>query len=186
VVRYDFPHPDPEAWISAFDRAVARVDDQDEDDHTGRAAAMADAAIDVLAVSLLARAQPEQSWVDEDLPGFRAHVRDALRQRRPAVAAWLGTLDLALWRRNRDGWYEASMARSAAEVLAREIDDESDDPLVPPHRLAEVDDEMREIGPGLNALPADVVPHDLPDDHWWWHLPEGPSEPDDDGADYSY
>jgi hypothetical protein len=180
VVRYDFPNPDPAAWISAFDRAVARIDEQDADDHTGRAAAAADAMIDVLAVALLARTGPDQPWVAAELPGFRRHVRDALRQRRPAVAAWLGTLEIALWRRNRDGWYEAAMARSAAEVVARDVDDPAD-PVVPPNRLAEIDEEMREIGPGLNALPPAAIPRGTPDDHWWWHLAQGPDEPD-----YSY
>ena len=185
MVLYDFPQSGHERYVKAFDRAIAMIEEQDENDHVGRAAAMGDATTDVLAVSLLAGQDRAQPWVERELPAFREHVRDALRRHRPALAAWLGTIDVALWQRNRDGWYRASLGRSAAEVLVHEEDD-GDDPLVPPHRLAEVDEEMRDIGPGLNALPPEVIPRGLPESHWWWHLPQGPNEPDTDAADYSY
>ena len=186
MVRYNFPNPDPERWMTAFDLAVARIDGQGKHDHTGRATEMGDAVVAVLAVSLLARSEPDELWVGPRLNEFRTHVRDVLRAHREALAAWLGRLDLALWRRNRDGWYEASMDRSAAEVLVREIDNETERPLIPPHRLAEVDQEMREIGPTLNALPPDAVPRSIPQDHWWWFLPEGPDQSDLDEADFAY
>jgi hypothetical protein len=186
VVRYNFPNPEPERWMTAFDSAVARIDDQGEHDHTGRAAEMGDAMRAVLAVSLLARSEPDASWAGNRLDDFRTHVREVLRTHREALAAWLGTLDLALWRRSRDGWYEASMDRSAAEVLVREVDDDAERPLIAPHRLAEVDQEMREIGPTLNALPPDAVSSLIPQDHWWWLLPQGPDQSDLDEADFAY
>ena len=51
MVLYDFPQPGHERYVKAFDRAIARIEEQDEDDHVGRAAAMGDAMTDVLAVS---------------------------------------------------------------------------------------------------------------------------------------
>jgi hypothetical protein len=186
MVRYNFPIPEPDRWMAAFDLAITRVDEQDETDAVGRTAAMGDAMTDVLAVGLLARADSAAGWVQDRIPSFWAHVRDELRKRRPDLAGWLGSIDIALWQRNRDGWYQASMGRSAAEIVVQDVDDGSDRPLVSSARLAEVDQEMREIGPSLNAVPHDAVPIGIPASHWWWTIPEGPDATDMDEFSFSY
>lgn len=172
--------------MADFDQAMAWLHAQDESDHVGRASAMGDAMVDVLAVSLLAKRENGERRIQDDPTPFYTHVREVLRANRTELAAWLGAIDIALWRRNRNGWYDACMGRSAAEVLVDEVDDDAEPPLVPAQRLSEVDDEMREIGPALNALPPDAIPRGIPTSHWWWNLPEGPDEDDLDNADYSY
>lgn len=172
MVRYNFPQPDPELWMSAFDLDVAKADAQSADDSTGRAAAVDDAVIAVLAVWLLAQ---EAEPVARMLPNFLSHVHEVLAARRPALAAWLATLDIALWQRDRNGWYQVCLGRSAIEVL---VAGRPEDPLVAADLVAELDEEMRQIGPGLGALPPEVIPRAIPASHWWWTLPQGKDEDD--------
>jgi hypothetical protein len=177
VVRYNFPQPDPELWMSAFDFDMRKVDVQRKNDALGRAAAVDDAVTAVLAVWLLAYDGEPGTQVEQRLPGFMSHVYEVLDARRPALAAWLAMIDLALWQRDRNGWYRVCLGRSAIEVL---VTGHPEDPLVTADLVTELDDEMRQIGPNLNALPPDVIPRGIPASHWWWTLPQGPDEDDTD------
>jgi hypothetical protein len=180
VVRYNFPQPDPELWISAFDIDMAKVDALRENDTLGRAAAVDDAVIAVLAVWLLAHEDEPDAQVDQRLPGFMAHVYEVLDARRIELAGWFATIEMALWQRDRNGWCQVCLGRSAIEVL---VTGHPEDPLLTADLVAGLDEEMRQIGPGLNALPPDVIPRGIPASHWWWTLPQGP---DEDDTDYSY
>jgi hypothetical protein len=175
MVRDDFPDDDVERWMTGFDQAVAKVDKMG-DDYPMRGAVLDDALVAVLAVKLLSIVDPSASWVGHDLRPFFDHVRHVLRQHRRELHAVMAKLDLALWERTADGWYKACMKRSAAQVIAEDVDRDDERPLIEPGPLNEVDTEMREIGPGLPPLPPEVVPKGLPASHWWWFLPKGPPE----------
>ena len=182
MIRNNFPGADLDSFIAGFDRSLARIPAYERDDATGRAHAISDALVAVLGVKLIALnaertgASPESPQLLELLAKveqFFAHARDALAALRPALAAFLGTVDVAVWRRNRTGWYEACMGRSALQVLVEDLHAGLERPLAPPHHLEELDQELREIGPGIGALPAEVIPEGLPAEHWWWSLPAG-------------
>jgi len=171
VIYDSFPTSDAETYRNGFELAVGRLDELPDDEHGARGAALGQAMDAMLGLWLLKAADA----------AFFDRVGAVLHDRRPAWGAWRAGLDTALWERTREGWYVASMRRSELEIVADEVDSRwpgDDVPLVEASVRAEVDDEMREIGPGIPALPADVIPRGIPDGHWWWHLPAG--EPADE------
>jgi hypothetical protein len=180
MVRYNFPDDDAKSWMASFDRAIAKADEIHPDDYSSRGAILDDALVAVLAVKLLSGLDPAGQSLSKDVGRFFEHVRQVLRRHRRELANVMANLDLDLWRRSADGWYHACMRRSAAQVIADTVDADDDDPLIEPGPLAEVDAEMREIGPELPPLPADVIPRGMPASHWWWFLPAGPPEDDTD------
>ena len=176
---------DIDRLIEGFTYYASELAQIDKSEHSERGDLLGQALVGVLAAALHAPGDDAGGRFRQRRADYFALVRDTLRRERPALAAYLARIDLQLWRRKRDGWYNACLGRSVLQVIVDHVDDRIEPPLVEPRDLAELDAELREIGPGINALPPDAIPPGLPDSHWWWSLPGGPMQ-DDSEDDESY
>lgn len=157
----------------------------DADEDIERGGLLGQALVGVLAAALHTPSDDTAGRFRQRRAEYFALVRDTLRRERPILAAYLARIDLQLWRRKRDGWYNACVGRSVLQVIVEQVDDGTEAPLVESRQLEELDAEMQEIGPSINALPPDVIPAGMPNSHWWWFLPAGPMQ-DDSEDEESY
>lgn len=174
MVRYDFPHSDAEAYFAGFDRAIGVLAKTHGGDRA-RAATLGDALAAVLALWLLRLRDPSAEWAEQRLTAFYDHVREVLNRHGGDFAVYLFELDFALESETSTDWYNACFTRSVVEVLLR-------DAGLPPAALfasdwvEATDEEMRDVATRVPPLPADVIPHGMPEEHWWWFVASGPPE----------
>jgi hypothetical protein len=70
-------------------------------------------------------------------------------------------------------WYEVSMRRSALQSL---LDDYAGTPAAKVlfhEDMEDLDEALREFGPGQPPVPPHVIPRGIPHSHWWWQPSEG-------------
>jgi hypothetical protein len=77
-----------------------------------------------------------------------------------------------------DGWYFASIGRSALQYILDDFAGTELVGLIEPDYLTDIDDELREAAPRVKPLGADWIPPGIPRSHWWWWAP-GSSVSDD-------
>lgn len=157
-------------YLSSFRNALERLGDGHPDDAL-QVDRLTAAMVNLVGLGVRLHREPDADWIDNELPAFRTRVRDLLTAVRPILSGYLARMETSIWENSLDGWYDASIRRSAVQVVMDEFADGDDRPLIDPHRISEADAEMRDAAPEIPPLPPEAVP-DLPSTHWWWRAPD--------------
>ncbi|MEU2025484.1 hypothetical protein ABZ565_25540 [Streptomyces sp. NPDC016469] len=171
MVRYGFPRPDAEGYFAGFERAIDVLAKTRGSDRA-RAATLGDALATVLGIWLLSLQNTSTPWAGQRLNAFYARVLHALDEYGGDFAVYLTELDFALESETPTGWYDACFTRSVVEVLLREAG-LSPAALVASDWVEATDEEMREAAGNATPLPAEVIPRNMPGEHWWWFAAYG-------------
>lgn len=134
----------------------------------------AEAAVGLVGLRALAGRRKEAA---QELAAHRKEIADLLAVNAALLRDYVDQLDTAMWA-PLDNWADASMHRSAVQIMLDDIADDEVRALIDDETINNVDAIMRRSAGEVPPLPAEFIPVGLPENHWWWHLPHG--EPPDD------
>ena len=157
-------------YAASFVTSLERLDGSDPDDAL-RVDRLTSAMANLVGLGVRLHREPDADWVENEMPAFRARARGLLAAHRPILSGYLARMETSIWENNLDGWYDASIRRSAVQIVMDEFEGGDDRPLIEAHRIAEADAEMRESAPEMEPMPPEAIP-DLPPTHWWWRVPD--------------
>jgi len=73
-------------------------------------------------------------------------------------------------------WGRLSLRRSSIQLLVDDYPGSVVAALALEGDLPELDEELRRFAPAKAPVPERAIPRGLPDGHWWWRLPDQPTE----------
>jgi hypothetical protein len=124
------------------------------------------------ALSSLVGLYDRQAEVGPVPPGELAHFRresgDAFAALGAAVPNYVVATSLHAETPDDDALYDLAIRRSAIQSLIDDYDGTAAEGLVNPDDVAELDEDLRRVVDDQGPLPEAVVPHGLPEHHWWW------------------
>ncbi len=165
--RYDVRVSDPRRLMSAVLLKLERAGAGPTQKREGR---LIRALIDLVSLEVSRRAGREVS--DAELRDFRENLAERMSGLAEPFAAFQFDINIAASNAANDGWYWASLGRSMLQFLLDEYADPRIVRLIDPNNLAEIDEFLQDYRDLAAPLPTSAIPPHLPEEHYWWRLPE--------------
>ena len=159
-------------YMESFRIALERLG-QGGSDESLKTDRLASAMASLVGLGVRLHNEPDADWITQDMPAFRVRARELLKEHRPILSRYIAGMETSIWEGTPEGWYNASVRRSAVQIIIDELD-RDDEQLIERKRISEDDDDMRQEAPDMEPLPPDVIPA-LPHSHWWWWAPGKPA-----------
>jgi len=170
----------PEGYRKRIEEGLARLEAIHDSDDQHQAMVISDLLVTVIGLKLLQLADRDADWVHQ-LPNLWRQIGQAIADRPVALARYQARMELAFWAGNRDDWFNGCLKRTALEFVRTDIEPNSQ-PFLDTQDLDDFDSELPDVAKRRAPLPPEMIPANMPDDHWWWSIPSG--GPEDDYEDY--